>query len=369
MRSTFSLGRIAGIEVGVNWSWLFIFGLITWTLGEVVFPANNPGLGEGAYWTMAVAAAVVFFASLLAHELGHALEARRQGVEIEGITLWLFGGVAKFKGMYPTAGAEFRIAVAGPLVSAVLGGIFLAVSVGLALPAALDGVLFWLGYINFLLLAFNMLPALPLDGGRVLHSALWGYRDLGWATRVAAGIGRGFGYLMIGGGIALLFVGGGISGLWLAVLGWFLNQAAASEARLLAAREALKGLQVRDLMVREPVTVRPDLTIGQFMDQIAWESRYTTYPVVEDGRTLGLLAFRCVAQVPRGEWDERRLRECMIEQDEVPVVREDEEAAEALAELSQSGVNRALVLQNGRLAGLLSATDVARALEIGPRRR
>src|SRR5919108_734947 len=156
MGDSFSLGRIAGIRIGVNWSWLVVFALITWSLATGVFPNTNPGLGDGQYVAMGVAAAVLFFTSLLLHELGHALEARREGMEIDGITLWLFGGVAKFRGMFPSAGAEFRIAIAGPLVSLVLGAIFALAAWGLSLPAAVDGVAFWLGYINLSLLVFNL---------------------------------------------------------------------------------------------------------------------------------------------------------------------------------------------------------------------
>src|ERR687896_1153530 len=204
MTSSIELGRIAGIRIGINWSWLVVFALIVWSLAVQVFPEDGDGLGDGAYFAMAVVAAVLFFASLLAHELGHAIQARRDGMEIDGITLWLFGGVAKFKGMFPSAGAEFRIAIAGPLVSLLLGLFFVAIAVVTKTAEAVDGVAAWLGYINLLLLVFNLLPALPLDGGRVLRSVLWGARgDFGWATRLAAGIGRGFGYVFIAGGIAL----------------------------------------------------------------------------------------------------------------------------------------------------------------------
>src|SRR5215204_2875785 len=174
MNPTFQLGRIAGIRISANWSWLIVFALITWSLAVAVFPSQNPGFSDGEYVVMAVAAALLFFASLLLHELGHALQARREGVEIEGITLWLFGGVAKFRGMFPSAGAEFRIAIAGPLVSLALGTIFVLLAWKASLPEVADGVAAWLGYINLTLLVFNLLPALPLDGGRVLRSALWG---------------------------------------------------------------------------------------------------------------------------------------------------------------------------------------------------
>jgi Zn-dependent protease/CBS domain-containing protein len=369
MTSSFTLGRIAGIEIGINWSWLVVFALIVWSLAAVVFPEQTPGLAGEVYVVMAVVGAIVFFASILAHELGHAIQARREGMEIDGITLWLFGGVAKFKGMFPSAGAEFRIAIAGPVVSLALGLAFVAAATWLALPSAVVGVVAWLGVINLILLVFNMLPALPLDGGRVLRSALWQARgNFVSATQISANIGRAFGFLFIAGGLALFFSGFGFGGIWLAFIGWFLIAAASAEARYLAVREALGGLRVRDLMVREPATVPPTLTLGQFMDDVVWSRRYTTYPVVDDERPLGLLPFRRVAEVPRGEWDSRPVRDCMIGRDDVLVLRENDEVVEVLPELHEAP-GRALVLDGDRLVGFLSVSDVARALEVGGRRR
>ena len=365
MRDSFTLGRIAGIRLGVNWSWLVVFALIVWTLATGIFPETNAGLSDGTYIGMAIAAAVLFFTSLLLHEFGHAFQARREGMEIDGITLWLFGGVAKFKGMFPGAGAEFRIAIAGPLVSLALGGLFLAVAAMSNLPQSVDGVAAWLGYINLTLLVFNLLPALPLDGGRVLRSALWGAKhDFASATHIAAWIGRGFGYLFIAAGLVFLIFQGAFSGAWLAFIGWFLLQAAAAEDRFVLARQALGGLHVRDLMVADPVTTRADATLGEFMDEVVWRTRYTTYPVTDNGSAVGLLPFRCVAEVPRSEWDSRTVRDCMVPRDQVPVVEPDEELIDAAAELSEGNVHRALVLDGDRLVGLLSVTDVARALEM-----
>jgi Zn-dependent protease/predicted transcriptional regulator len=370
MNSSFALGRIAGIRIGVNWSWLVVFVLLVWSLASAVFPSQNEGLSDGAYIGMAVVAALLFFASLLAHELGHAIQARREGMEIDGIVLWLFGGVAQFRGSFPSAGAEFRIAVAGPLVSLAIGVVFVLLAGLVPLDPVVDGVAAWLGYINLVLLVFNMLPALPLDGGRVLRSALWAARDdFAWATRVSASIGRGFGYVFIAGGLALLIFANAFSGAWLAFLGWFLLGAASAEARHLAAREALGGLRVRDLMVRDPVVVAPDLTLGDFMDSVVWNRRYTTYPVVDDGRVVGLLPFRSVAQVPRSEWDVRRVADCMVPRERVPVLDPDAELIDALVDLSASDVNRGVVLDGGRLAGFLSITDVMRALQLGGMRR
>jgi Zn-dependent protease/CBS domain-containing protein len=365
LRDSVTLGRIAGVRFGVNWSWIVVFALIVWTLATGIFPDQNPGLSDSTYYAMAIVAAVFFFGSLLAHELGHAVQARHEGMEIDGITLWLFGGVAKFKGMFPSAGAEFRIAIAGPLVSLVLGAIFTLAAWGLSLPAAVDGVAFWLGYINLSLLVFNLLPALPLDGGRIFRSALWAARDdFRWATRIASAVGRGFGYLLIAGGLALLIFQGTFSGAWLAFIGWFLLQAATAEDRWVLATQALRGLHVRDLVVREPVTTHPDVTIGEFMDDVVWKARHTTYPVTENSHAVGLLPFRCVAQVPRNEWEQRTVRDCMLPVDEVPVVAEDDELIDAAAELSESDVHRALVVDGDRFVGILSVSDVARALEI-----
>jgi Zn-dependent protease/CBS domain-containing protein len=363
------LGRIAGVQIGVNWSWLVIFVLIAWTLAAGVFPSTNPDLSDGAYVAMAIAAAFLFFGSLLLHELGHAVQARREHMEIEGITLWLFGGVAKFRGEFPSAGAELRIAIAGPIVSLLLGLGFVGVALA-GLPEALDAVAAWLGYVNLALLVFNLLPALPLDGGRVLRSLLWlSKRDFAEATRIASGVARVLAFGLIGLGIALFVFQGAFSGAWLAFIGWFLLQASGAEARSAIARQALAGLRVRELMVADPVTVHPDLTLGRFLDEIVWERRHTTYPVVEGGRPVGLLPFRCVAQVPRSEWDVRTVRDCMLPLERVPVLHEEDDVTEALAQLQESGINRGLVLDDGHLAGLLSITDVVNALELHRLRR
>lgn len=370
MESSFRLGRIAGVEVGVNWSWLVVFALITWSLASGVFPDQDPNLSKGTYVAMAVVAALLFFVSLLGHELGHAVTARREGMELDGITLWLFGGVARFKGMFPSATAELKIALAGPVVSLAIGLACSLLAWALRLPSPVDGVLAWLGYINLVLLVFNLLPALPLDGGRVLRASLWrAKRDFAWATDVAASIGRGFGYLLIAAGVFLFIFQGAFSGAWLAFIGWFLLGAANAEQRHIAARQALGGLRVRDLMTEDPVTVASDSTIGRFMDEVAWQRRHTTYPVMDNGRVVGLLAFDCVSSVPREAWDSRSVRECMIPLQDVPELRPDEAAIDALGELSETTVNRGLVLDDGRLVGILSAADLGRALEARPRRR
>jgi len=365
MGGNFSFGRVGGIDVRLHWSLLAVFILIVWSLADGVFPSQNEGLSGRTYLAMALVAAVLFLASVLLHELGHSWVARREGIEVDSITLWLFGGVAEFKDRFASAGAEFRVAVSGPLISIGLGVGFMLIALA-GLPSAVDGVAAWLGYINLILAAFNLLPASPLDGGRVLHAGLWRARtDFAWATRVASEIGQTFAYLFIALGLVMFVFQGSFSGAWHAFIGWFLLQGARAEARYVATEQALAGLRVRDLMVRNPATVDAGSTIGRFMDDVAWSQRFTTYPVLDEGRPVGLLAFASVAAVPRSEWDTRRVRDTMIPLDEVPLLTEDETAVDALADLSAPTANRGLVIDNGHLAGLVSITDLARALEVG----
>ncbi len=358
-----SLGRIAGIRIGLHWSWLVVFGLMVWTLSETVFPRQNPGLSEADYQAMALTAAVLLFVSLLLHELGHALQARREGMEIEGITLWLFGGVATFRGTFPGPGAEFRIAVAGPVVSLALGAAFAAVAALANLPVAAEGVTFWLGYINLTLLVFNLLPALPLDGGRLLRAALWRVRgDFSWATRIAAEAGRATGLLLIGAGFVLFLAGGMFSGAWIAFLGWFVLSAAGSEARHAEARRAISGLRVRDLMVADPAAALHDDTLAQFMAGLGEHGRFTSYPVLQDGRVVGLLPTSAVLDTPRDDWDALRVGDRMLDLEHAPRLVPEDDLFDALARLSEAGVKRGLVLDGDRLAGYLSVSDVADAL-------
>jgi len=365
MNGNLTIGRFGGVELRLNWSLLAVVALIVWSLSDGVFPSQNPGLSHNTYLGMAVVASLLFLASIALHELGHSWVARREGIEVDSITLWLFGGVSQLNGRFKSPGVEFRVAVSGPLVSIGLGVLFVLVALAGA-PSEVDGVAAWLGYINLLLAAFNLLPAAPLDGGRVLHAILWRAKgDFAWATRVASEVGQGFAYLFIALGLAMFIFEGSFSGAWLAFIGWFLLQGARAEARYVATEQALGGLRVRDLMVRHPVTVDADSTIGRFMDDVAWSHRFTTYPVLEGDRPVGLLAFASVAAVPRSDWDTRRVRDTMFPLDDVPLLTENELAVDALEELSAPTGNRGLVVDDGHLAGLLSITDIARALEVG----
>ncbi|MDX6554304.1 MAG: hypothetical protein QOD86_499 [Miltoncostaeaceae bacterium] len=365
VRTTFSLGRIAGIRIGLNWSVLALLALMVWTLSNGVFPETNPGIGDDVYFAMAVVAAILFFCSILLHELGHAIQARRDGVPIEGITLWLFGGVAVFRGGFPSAGAEFRIAVAGPIVSLVLGGACLGAAELPGLPEPVDAVASWLGFINLFLLAFNLLPALPLDGGRMLRAGLWRWKgDLAAATAIAARIARVLAILVIAGGVALTVMASAVSGIWLVFVGWFLLQAAANEGRSAVARTAVGDLRARDAMVRDPIATRPDATLAQFVEESVWGTRHTAYPVLEGGRPVGLMLVSRLSAVPQDAWARHRVGELMVPLEQVPVLAPGDEIIAALEAIAHSVPGRALVLEGDRLVGLLSSADVRRALEL-----
>lgn len=365
LRPSIRLGRIAGIEIGANWTWLIVVALIVWSLAAQVFPAQNPGLGGVTYAAMGAAAGILFFGSLVMHELGHAVVARREGMEIDGVTLWVFGGVAWFKGMFPSAAAELRIAVAGPLVTALIAGLLIGISAVVSLPVTVDGVLSWVGEMNLILLVFNLIPALPLDGGRVLRAILWKVTaDFVRATRIAGALGTGFGQIMVLGGIVLLCVAGAPGGLWLALLGWILVGAATAETQLATARQALAGLHVADAMTAHPITVAASATLAQFMQGLFAGRRHAAYPVLDDdGQPVGLLSFRSAARVPSADWDRVRIAEAATPIADSVVLEENAPLEEALLDLAGGDV-RALVVRDGALTGILATQDLARMIEL-----
>jgi Zn-dependent protease len=369
MESTFRLGRVAGIEIGAHWSWLLVVALIVWSLADGVFPSVNPGLSDGTYLAMAVAASVLFFVSILLHELGHAVQAQRDGIAIDGITLWVFGGVARLRSQPPSAGAELRMTLAGPAVSLVLGLVFLLAALLAPLPAAVDGVAFWLGQMNLYLLVFNLLPALPLDGGRVLRALLWSRRrNFTAATRTAAAIGRGFGQLFIAGGLALTILVGAFGGLWLAFVGWFLLVAAEAELQTAIARDALAGIAAAHAMVRDPVTVPADASLEELMHDAFFPTRHTAFPVLDGDRPVGIVSFRQALDRPRELWPAIQVRDVMTSAEEA-CVPPDMPLSGALPRLLEGEPRRLLVCRDGRLEGLLSLTDVARLQEARARTR
>jgi PDZ domain-containing secreted protein/Zn-dependent protease len=302
MESSFTLLRVRGIPIGAHWTWLFFAGLLTLSLTST-FPRTYPGLPDGTYIGMAAVTAVLFFASILLHELGHAFRALKEGMRIEGITLWLFGGVARFSGMFPSPGAEFRIAIAGPIVSVVLGVAFGGAALAanaLGAAGSIRGIVDYLARINLVLVGFNMVPALPLDGGRVLRSWLWHrQRSFAAATMSAAKAGRAFSALLIGIGLLGFVTGAGTGGLWFVFIGWFLLQAGQAEASFAVMRQAFHGVRVRDLMTQShedaaELTVSPDDPVLEALTGLQSAGRAL---VVEEGEVVGVLRAADVAQV------------------------------------------------------------------------
>ena len=368
MNTTFRLGRIAGVPVGLSWTWIPVFALFVWSLAASVFPSTNPGLAGGTYVAMAVVAAILFFGSLLLHELGHALQARREGVEIDSITLWFLGGVARFRGGFPSAGAELRIALAGPLVTAVIASASIALAVLSHLGATFDGVVAWLGYASVLVLAFNLLPALPLDGGRIFRSILWWRKgDLAWATRIAAATGATLGGLMIAAGLLITATVSASSGIWLMIIGWFILGGSRYEARMASLRGALRGFVVSDLMSPHPIVSHADQTLSDFMAEIPEGDPAEAYPVLDGPRPVGILPS---PRSLRGHgWATVRVRDRMVPLALVPLLSVDEPAPEAILAMVEAHAASALVMDHGHLAGIVSSHDITEALKVGSQRR
>ena len=363
---TFRLLRVRGISIGAHWSWLLVFALVVWSLSAQLFPRTAPGLDERSYLAMGVASGVIFFASILLHELGHAFRALKEGMRVGDITLWLFGGVARFEGMFPSAGAEFRIAIAGPVVSLLLSlGFALAAYVGgvLDLPEEVVVVSDYLARINGIVLAFNMVPALPLDGGRVLRSWLWHrQRSFSAATISAAKAGKAFAYVLMTFGFLGFFTRAVTGGIWFILLGFFLLQAAQAEANYVLIRKAFRAFRVRDLMTENPVIASPDSSVADFFGRFFNLRGHSTYPVSDNGRLLGLISLRLAGAIPTEEQDRTLVKDVMLPRDKVTVLEPDTPMMDALSSLL-SGPGRAVVLDQDRIVGILSVSDVAKALE------
>lgn len=365
--STFKLLTVRGISIGAHWSWLLVFLLVTWSLSSYLFPRDYPNLGDTSYLVMGIAAAVIFFGSILLHELGHAFRALKEGMKVGDITLWLFGGVARFEGMFPSAGAEFRIAIAGPVVSLLLAigfGVVAAVSGAAGMPAEVTGVAAYLANINAIVLAFNLVPALPLDGGRVLRSWLWHrQRSFSAATISAAKAGKAFAHVLMGIGILSFFTQAFTGGLWFVFLGFFLLQAAEAEAQFVLVRQAFSRYRVQDLMTGDPVVVPAGLTVAEFLERTLQGRGYSTYPVSDGSELQGLISVRGAGAVGGSDRSSVRVGDVMVPADSVPVLDPETPMMEALVAL-RAGIGRAVVVKDGSIVGILSISDVAKALEL-----
>ena len=325
--------RVRGVPIRVGWSWLVIVGLVFWSLAAVLFPDSYPDRPGWEYAAMAAVATALLFGSLLVHELCHTLQSMREGVHVKDITLFLFGGVSQADEPVPGPGAEFRIVAAGPLASFALMVLFGLLELVGSLAGLADpwvGVLGYLARINGLLLLFNLVPALPLDGGRLLHAWLWRRSgDNERATLRAAGAGRVFAILLIAAGVAMALSGDTIGGVWFAAIGWFLLQAVRSEVMGARATQAFTGLRVRDLMTAPPVCLRPDLTVADLGAHLDELGGHPAYPVVADGRYLGTLVLARAGAVPDHRRGEVRVGDLAVPAAALPVLHPDDDAVEA----------------------------------------
>ncbi len=381
-----SLGELFGVGVRIDWSLLIIFALILFELGAVVFPSWHRAWDLWLIWTMAFATAVLFFASVLVHELSHALVARAQGIPVRRITLFLFGGMTQLEAEPATPKAEFWMAVVGPVVSVVIGllasfagaalvGEPLRVAAELGDPEAyaaafagagpLATLLLWLGPINLLLGIFNIIPGFPLDGGRVLRSMLWAIsKDLRKATRWAALVGQVFAWTLMAIGVLNLFAGAWVSGLWLLLIGWFLNSAARMSYQQLLIRLALEDVPIRRIMRSSFASVAPTLSVDEFVREHALASEQQVFPVEREGALLGTVGVQQLRAVSKDAWPTTSVEQIMIPAGELPTLPPDASAERALAELGRSEIDQLMIREDGRLLGLVRREDLSRWLSI-----
>jgi Zn-dependent protease/CBS domain-containing protein len=369
MNENLSLGRIAGIHVGLNWSLLVVAALIAWSIATGILPAAAPGQTAAAYWTAGVISAFVYLASLLAHELAHSIVATRRGVKVEGITLWLFGGVSRFSSESGSPGSQAWITFVGPLTSLLLGAVFLLVAVavgGGANSALLSASLAWLGYINILLGVFNLLPAFPLDGGRILQSLIWrGTGDRLRATRIAARIGMAFAFLFIAYGLITFFAAGSVfGGIWAVFLGWFLLSAARAEEAGGLIRQALSGISVAEVMTPNPVQAPDDISVEEALHGYVLTSRHSTFPTHDaSGQLSGLLTMAALKNVAPDARPTTRIREIICPLDKVSSARPADPATNLLNVSDGCSEGRTLVVDNGLLVGIISPSDISRLMQ------
>jgi len=380
-RTALRLGRVAGIEIFVDWSLLIIFSLITLSLGAGLFPAWHPDWGSALIWTTAITAALLFFGSVLLHELSHAVVGRAHGIPIPRITLFMFGGMAHMEKEPPSWRAELYMAAVGPITSFVLGFVFLGLAKLVVGPIEIDpdnpqqsfgelgptvSLLMWLGPINIILGLFNLVPGFPLDGGRILRAALWGATgDLLTATRRASIVGQGFawvlmasGFLMILGLRVPIFGSGFINGLWIALIGWFLNNAAVMSYRQLLVHQWLEHVPVMRLMHTRFVRVEPQLSLQDLVDDYLMPSGQRAFPVEERGRFVGMICLSDLPKSPRSEWHATTVRDIMTPASKLVTLSPDQDATEALDLFGRRNVNQLPVVKDDKLLGLIRREDI-----------
>lgn len=367
-RSRLTLFRIAGIAIRIDASWIVLAVLVTWSLAASLFPAQYRGLSRGTYWTMGAIGALGLFASILFHELSHAIVARRRGVRMNGITLFIFGGVAEMESEPEDARTELLTAVAGPLATVALILVvwplsYLATSQ--EWPLLVRSTLSYLAMINVVLLVFNAIPAFPLDGGRVLRAVLWSRRgDVRSATKTASSFGAGFGLLLILLGVFRVISGDFIGGMWSFLIGTFLRAAAAAAYQQTLLRESLRGSTVREFMKTDVVTVPREIPVRELVDDYIYKHHYRMFPVLANGRLAGCVTTRDVAKLPREEWDQQPVGAIASPCTPEMTITADTDAVDALARMHRARQSRLLVMEGDGLAGILTLKDLLRFLAL-----
>lgn len=367
MKASVKLGRIWNIPIGLNSSWFLIFALATWSLAMGFFPAAVAGLSSGMYWLVGAATSVLFFSSVLAHELGHAYVALRNRVPVRAITLFFFGGVAEITREPKSAGAEFRIAIAGPLVSIALAALFAAVAqIASAIPAVAAPAQ-WLARINLILALFNMLPAFPLDGGRVLRALIWRFSDDELrATTLASRVGQVAAWGMVGFGVLSALGGNLFNGVWLAILGLFLNGAAGASRQQAAVQQALQGVTAGQLMGRTVLRVPSWVTAGDLFTPSTLSQGHRAFLVEDFGQMRGLLSLSDVAQKARGQWRTAKVEELLTPWDQLVTVQPETDAAAVLRLMAERNLAQVLVVEAGtnQVLGLISHEQIRNYLRL-----
>ena len=365
----FKLFKILGFEVGLDPSWIIIAVLIAWSLSTGFFPFQYKNLSTQTYWMMGLIGAVGFFLSIIAHEFSHSLVARRHGMPMKGITLFIFGGVAEMGDEPPNAKAEFWIAVAGPLSSIAIALIFYAIyQLGLQTgwPQPVWGVVAYLAMINGLLAVFNLVPAFPLDGGRILRSILWGWKkNLRWATRISSSIGSGFGIFLIILGVMRVLGGNFIGGMWFFLIGLFIQSAAKMSYQQLVTRKALEGEPLRRFMSSEAVTVPPTATVEELVEDYVYRHHFKLFPVAEDHqKLLGCVTTKQIKEIPREQWSGKLVKDLAVRCSEENTIAPDADAVEALSAMRRNHAGRLMVVEGDKLVGIIAMKDLLEFLAL-----
>ncbi len=364
MKGSLKLGSIAGIEIGVHYTWIFIFGLITWSLAQGFFPQAYPGWSPTTYWATGVFAALLLFVSVLLHELGHSLVAQAKGIPVQGITLFIFGGVSGMEEDPEKPKTEFAVSIVGPLTSLALAGVFWGFTY--VVPdqdSPIGAMLGYLAYINAILAGFNLIPGFPLDGGRVLRSILWWRTgNLTRASNIAGKIGQGFGWAFIGFGLFQLLSGNFLGGLWIAFIGWFLSSAAESARRETTMQERVTGISVGEVMDSSPATVSETVSLQELVQKLRMH-RQRAMPVIRDNRIVGIVTASEIREVPQDQWLQTTAGD-IATRDPLHTVSSNDDLNTAMKLLREHDLNQLLVVRGNELEGMLNRADVIHYLQL-----